>query len=74
MAPVFVATGKLKSSAIATRGCLLPCDAAEETCLLHLPLPVLNRLREVRRLYALRSGEVGDGAPDLEQPVIGAGA
>jgi hypothetical protein len=34
---------------------------------LHLPLPILNRLRQMRRLDALRPRQIRDGAPDLVQ-------
>ncbi len=39
---------------------------------LRLPLPVLDRLGDGRCLDALRAGEVGDGARDLQQAMAGA--
>jgi len=37
-------------------------------------MPILYRLGQVCRLDALRPRQIRDGAPDLEQAVIGAGA
>ena len=39
----------------------------------HPPRPILDRLRNVRGLNALRPGQISDGARQLEHAVIGTG-